>query len=89
MQVDPGLIPGSGRSLGEGTGYPTLVFLGFPCGSVGKESGILGNSFGGSVVKTLCVQCRECRFNSWLVNYDSHVPLSMEKNKSFRHLKMF
>ena len=34
---DPGLIPGSGRSTGDGIGY-TLVFLGFPCGSAGKES---------------------------------------------------
>ena len=32
----PGLIPGSGRSPGEGIGHP-LVFLGFPYGSVGKE----------------------------------------------------
>ena len=35
---DPGLIPGSGRSAGEGLGYPYPVFLGFPCGSTGKES---------------------------------------------------
>ena len=34
---DPGLIPGSGRSPGEGIGHPP-VFLGFPCGSAGKES---------------------------------------------------
>ena len=35
---DPGSIPGSGRSAGEGMGYlPTPVFLGFPCGSAGKE----------------------------------------------------
>ena len=33
---DPGLIPGLGRSAGEGIGYP-LIFLGFPCGSAGKE----------------------------------------------------
>ena len=33
---DPGLIPGLGRSTGEGIGYP--LFLGFPCGSAGKES---------------------------------------------------
>ena len=33
---DPSLIPGSGRSAGEGTGY-SLQFLGFPCGSAGKE----------------------------------------------------
>ena len=33
---DPGLIPGSGRSAGEGTGYP--LFLGFSCNSAGKES---------------------------------------------------
>ena len=32
---DTGLIPGSGRSAGEGIGYP---LLGFPCGSAGKES---------------------------------------------------
>ena len=31
------LIPGSGRSAGKGIGYP-LVFLGFPCGSAGKQS---------------------------------------------------
>ena len=36
---DPGSIPGSGRSTGEGRGrLPTPVFLGFPCASVGKES---------------------------------------------------
>ena len=35
---DAGSIPGSGRSPGEGIGYPTPVFLGFPCGSAGKES---------------------------------------------------
>ena len=33
---DPGSIPGSGRSPGEGIGYP--VFLGFTGGSDGKES---------------------------------------------------
>ena len=31
---DTGLIPGSGRSPGEGS----PVFLGFACGSAGKES---------------------------------------------------
>ena len=35
---DPGSIPGSGRSPGEGIGFPTPVFLGFPCGWAGKES---------------------------------------------------
>ena len=35
---DPGSIPGSGRSPGEGIGLSTLVFLGFPCGLAGKES---------------------------------------------------
>ena len=34
---DPGLIPGPGRSAGEGIGY-TPVFLAFPCGSAGKET---------------------------------------------------
>ena len=34
---DPGSIPGSGRSAGEGIGYP-LQFLGFSGGSAGKES---------------------------------------------------
>ena len=34
---DPGLIPGLGRSLGEGIGYQ-LIFLGLPCSSDGKES---------------------------------------------------
>ena len=32
------MIPGSGRSSGEENRLPTLVFLGFPCGSAGKES---------------------------------------------------
>ena len=35
---DSGSIPGSGRSAGEGIGYPLPVFLGFPCGSAGEES---------------------------------------------------
>ena len=34
---DPSLIPGSGRSPGEGMAT-TPVFLGFPGGSAGKES---------------------------------------------------
>ena len=34
---EPSLIPGSGRSPGEGIGYPTPVFLGFPGGSDSKE----------------------------------------------------
>ena len=33
---DPGLIPGSGRSLGEANGYPTRVFL--PRKSHGQRS---------------------------------------------------
>ena len=37
MQEDPGSIPGSRRSPGEGIGYP-LIFLGFLRGSEGKES---------------------------------------------------
>ena len=32
------MIPGSGRSAGERIGYHTPLFLGFPCGSAGKES---------------------------------------------------
>ena len=35
---NPSSIPGSGRSTGEGIGYPLPLFLGFPCGSAGKES---------------------------------------------------
>ena len=31
-------IPGSGRSAGEGIGYPLQYYLGFPGGSDGKES---------------------------------------------------
>ena len=38
MQETPCLIPELGRSLGEGIGYPTPGFLGFPYGSAGKES---------------------------------------------------
>ena len=34
---EPSSIPGSERSPGEGIGYPTPVFLGFPGGSDGKE----------------------------------------------------
>ena len=34
---DPGLIPGSGRSAGEGIGYYSSI-LGLPCGSAGRES---------------------------------------------------
>ena len=34
---DPGSIPGLGRSVGEGIGYP-LEYYGFPGGSAGKES---------------------------------------------------
>ena len=42
---DPGLIPDSGRSTGEGIGYP-LQFLGFPCGSAGKESACSAEDLG-------------------------------------------
>ena len=36
---DPGSIPGSGRSPGEGIGYPLQYsWACFPCGSAGKES---------------------------------------------------
>ena len=32
------MIPGSGRSPGEGIGYPLQYSGGFSCGSAGKES---------------------------------------------------
>ena len=32
------MIPGSGKFSGEENRLPTPVFLGFPCGSAGKES---------------------------------------------------
>ena len=35
---DPDLIPGLGRSPGEGIGYPLQYSWGFPCGSAGKQS---------------------------------------------------
>ena len=35
---DPGSIPGLGRSAGEGLGYPLQYSWAFPCGSAGKES---------------------------------------------------
>ena len=36
---DPGLIPKSGRSAGEGIDrLPSPLFLGFPCDSASKES---------------------------------------------------
>ena len=34
---DPGWIPGSGRSAGEGIGYPLQYSWAYPCGSPGKE----------------------------------------------------
>ena len=37
MQETHGSVPGMGRSSGEGISYPLQVFLGFPCGSSGKE----------------------------------------------------
>ena len=37
---DPSLVPGLGRSIGEGIRLPTPVFLGFSCGSAGKESAL-------------------------------------------------
>ena len=37
-EADLGLIPGSGRSPGEGIRLPTPEILGFPGGSAGKES---------------------------------------------------
>ena len=36
--ADPGLTPGSGRSAGEGIGYPFQYSLAFLVGSAGKES---------------------------------------------------
>ena len=38
MQEIPRLIPGSGRSSGEGIGYPLQYSWAFLCGSDGKES---------------------------------------------------
>ena len=35
---DPGSIPGSGKSPGEGKAYPLQYSWGFPCGSAGKET---------------------------------------------------
>ena len=32
------MIPGPGRSAGEGIGYPLQLSVGFPGGSAGKES---------------------------------------------------
>ena len=43
---DPGSMPGSERSPGEGIGYPTPVFLGFPGGSDGKESSCSAGDLG-------------------------------------------
>ena len=43
---DPSLIPGSGRSAGEGFRPLSPVFLGFPCGSAGKESTCDGGDLG-------------------------------------------
>ena len=67
MQEDS--IPGSGRSPGEGIGYPLPVFLGFPGGSDGKESACnvgdlslipgLGRSPGGGHGNPLQYSCLE------------------------------
>ena len=47
---DPSLIPGSGRSTGEGMGYPLQFSRASHCGSDGKESacnaGDLGSILG-------------------------------------------
>ena len=66
---DPGLIPGLGRSAGEGIGLPTPEFLGFPCGSASKESACnvgdlgltlgLGRSLGGGHGDPLQYYCLE------------------------------
>ena len=41
------MISGLGRSTGEGIGWlPTPVFLGFPCGSAGKEFTCNGGNLG-------------------------------------------
>ena len=48
---DPGLIPGSGRSPGEGIGYPLPIFWGFPGGSAGKR---------------IHLQFRKPGFDSWV-----------------------
>ena len=42
---DPGSVPGSERSIGEGI-VPTPVLLGFPCGSAGKESALIAGNLG-------------------------------------------
>ena len=34
---DPSSIPGLGKSLGEGIGYPTPLFLGFPVAQLVKN----------------------------------------------------
>ena len=34
---DPSSIPGLGKSLGEGIGYPTPLFLGFPVAELVKN----------------------------------------------------
>ena len=43
---DPGSIPGLGRTPGEGFRLPSPVFLGFPCGSAGKESACSAGNLG-------------------------------------------
>ena len=40
------MIPGSGRSTGKRDRLPTPVFLGFPCGSAGKESACSAGDLG-------------------------------------------
>ena len=66
---DPGLIPGSGRCPGEGIRLSTLLLLGFPGGSDGKQSACnvgdmgsvpgLGRSPGGGHGKPLQYSCLE------------------------------
>ena len=43
---DPGLIPGSESSPGEGIGYPLLYSWGFPSGSDSKESALNAGDLG-------------------------------------------
>ena len=66
---DPSSIPGSGRSPGEGIGYPLQYSWGFPGGSDGKESACnardlgsipgLGRSPGGGHGNPLQCSCLE------------------------------
>ena len=95
------MIPGSGRSPGEGISYlPTPVFLGFFGGSGGKESACnvgdlgstpeLGRSPGGGHGNLLQYSCLENPHGQRsLVGYSPWGPKESDKTERLSTFKLF